>query len=147
MHIEEDTWFVGHCVVSPVRVGARSMAMVGSVVTKDMLPNHIYAGVPAVDVSEKLGYQFEERTLDQKAAKLQELLDAFLAKRSQFIGQIAVIRSPEERREGITCFDVSRRVYTRTYGPAEVAFLKAHVPLIKFTPDGEPPFVVPQTEA
>ena len=31
------------------------MAMVGSVITRDMLPNHIYAGVPAVDMSENSG--------------------------------------------------------------------------------------------
>jgi len=147
MHVEKDVWFVGHCIVSPVRVGEKSMAMVGSVVTKDMLPNHIYAGVPAVDRSEKMGYQFEDRTVDQKAAKLQELLDAFLSERPQFIGQLAVIRSPEEKIEGITCFDVSRRVYTKTYSAAEVAFLKANVPLVKFTPDGEPPFVIPQAKA
>lgn len=55
MHLGKDAWFVGHCIVSPVRVGPKSMAMVGSVVTKDMLPNHIYAGVPAKDMTDKMG--------------------------------------------------------------------------------------------
>lgn len=144
MHVKKDVWFVGHCIVSPVNVGEKSMAMVGSVVTKDMLPNHIYAGVPATDLSDKLGYQFEERTVDQKAAKLQELMDAFLQLHPQFKGQLAIIRSQTEKIEGITCFDVSRRVYTKTYSEAEVTFLKAHVPLIKFTPDGASSFVEPQ---
>jgi hypothetical protein len=120
------------------------MAMVGSVLTRDMRPNHIYAGVPAADVSDKLGFQFEKRTVDQKAAKLQELIDAFSLIHPEYKGQLLVIRRPEEKREGICCFDVSRRTYTRTYSPAEVAFLKAHVPLVKFTAEGEPPFVVPQ---
>lgn len=144
MHIQPDAWFVGHCIVSPVDVGARSMAMVGSVVTKDMLPNHVYAGVPAKDITDKIGPQFEDRTVAQKATRLQELLDAFEVAHPEHRDQLRVITSPEERIEGVTCFDVSRRVYTRTYSKAEVAFLQAHVPLIKFTPEGAPPFVVPR---
>ena len=120
------------------------MAMLGSVITRDMLPNHVYAGVPARDVSDKFGFQFEKRTVDQKAAKLQELIDRFLQVHPEYIGQLLVIRAPEERQDDICCFDVSRRTYTRTYSPAEIAFLKAHVPLVKFTAEGEPPFVVPQ---
>lgn len=121
------------------------MALLGSVVTQDMLPNHIYAGVPARDVTNKLGLQFEERTVDQKAAKLRELIDAFLEVHPEYRNQLMVIRAPEERREGICCFNVSTRTYSRTYSEAEVAFLKSHVPLVKFTAEGEPPFVVPQS--
>lgn len=144
MYLGKDAWFVGHCIVSPVRVGSRSMAMVGSVITKDMLPNHIYAGVPAKDVTDKLGYQFETRSVEQKAARLQELVNVFTARHPQFKDHLRVITSPEALQEGVCCFDVSRRIYTRTYSQAEVAFLKSHVPLIKFTPEGEPPFIVPQ---
>jgi len=67
-----------------------------------------------------------------------------VAKHPEHYGQVRVIQSPAERRSDVCCFDVSRRTYTRTYSPAEVAFLKAHVPLVKFTPDGAEPFVVPQ---
>jgi acetyltransferase-like isoleucine patch superfamily enzyme len=144
MHIGQDAWFVGQCLVSPVRVGERSMAMLGSVVTKDMRPNHVYAGVPAKDVTDKLGPQFEPRTVEQKATKLQALIDAFVVEHPEHQGQLRVIRSPDERRDGVCCFDVSRRTYTRTYSAAEVAFLKAHVPLVKFTPERAPPFVTPQ---
>jgi acetyltransferase-like isoleucine patch superfamily enzyme len=144
MRLEKDAWFVGHCVVSPVSVGEKSMAMVGSVVTTDMLPNHIYAGVPARDVTEKLGLQFDTRSIEQKAMRLQELIDAFVRDHPHYREQLMVIKSPDEIRQGVCCFDVSRRTYTKTYSQAEVAFLKAHVPLVKFTPDGEPPFVSPQ---
>lgn len=144
MHVGKDAWFVGHCIVSPVEVGERSMAMVGSVVTRNMLPNHVYAGVPARDVTDKMGPQFEDRSIDQKAGKLQALIDRFVEGNPQFRDQLAVIRSRSEVRPGVCCFDVSRRTYTKSYAPAEIAFLKAHVPLVKFCPDGEPPFVVPQ---
>lgn len=137
MHVGRDAWFVGHCIVSPVVVGERSMAMVGSVVTKDMLPNHVYAGVPARDVTDKLGPQFEERTVEQKAARLQELIDRFVDKNPCYKGQLAVARSEAELRDDVCCFNVSNRTYNKRHAPAEVAFLKAHVPLVKFTPAGE----------
>lgn len=144
LYVARDAWFVGHVVVSPVRVGERSMAMVGSVVTRDMLPNHVYAGVPAKDITDKVGPQFADRSLDEKAAKMQEFVDGFTRANPEFADQLKVIRSPEDKVEGVTCFDVSTRTYTRTYSDAEVAFLKANVPIVKFLPEGEPPFVTPQ---
>lgn len=144
MHVGRDAWFVGHCIVSPVKVGERSLALVGSVVTKDMQPNHVYGGVPARDVTDKMGPQFETRTVAQKAAKLNELMDAWLAEHPQHRHELRVIERPEEAVEGVSCFDVSTRTYTRHYSEAEVAFLKAHIPLIKFTPAGDGPFVAPQ---
>lgn len=144
MYIAKDAWFVGHCIVSPVRVGERSMALVGSVVTRDMLPNRIYAGVPAQDVTAKFGSQFEDRSIDQKAAKLQELIDAFVENNPRFRGQLLVIKSPDEEQPGACCFDVSRRTYTKTCSEAEITFLKRYVPLIKFVPKDDPFFFVPQ---
>lgn len=141
MWIGKDAWFVGHCIVSPVAVEPRSMALAGSVVTRDMLANHVYGGVPAVDLTDRLGGQFEERSVGQKAARLRELIDAFIARNPEHAGKLLVATSPDEIRPGVCCFDVSRRVYTKTRSEAEVAFLKAHVPLVKFTPLGEPPFV------
>lgn len=146
MHVGKDAWLVGHCIVSPVKIGERSMAMAGSVVTRDMEPNHVYAGVPARDVTERMGPQFESRTVEQKAVKLQEMLDAFLAQNPGHRGLLRVARSARDLAPGVTNFDVSRRVYTRTRSAAEVDFLKANVPLVKFTPDGEPPFFTPRDE-
>lgn len=139
--IGKDAWFVGHCVVSPVAVGERSMALAGSVVTRDMLENHVYGGVPAVDLTDKIGGQFEARSVGEKAARLRELVDAFTARHPEHAGKLLVVTSSDEIRSDVCCFDVSRRAYTKTRSEAEVAFLKAHVPLVKFTPLGEPPFV------
>lgn len=140
MHVQKDAWFVGHCVVSPVEVGEKSMAMVGSVVTKDMKPNHIYAGVPAKDVSPKLGHQFEERSPEEKARVLQNIIDEFLHHHPQYQNQLSIIQSEGEEQEGVTCFNVANRTYTRHYSEGEVAFLKSHVPLVKFVPQGVPSF-------
>lgn len=141
MHIEKDVWFVGHCIVSPVAVGERSMAMAGSVVTRDMQANHIYGGIPAKDLTEKLGTQFREVTLEEKYKKLEELILAFEQKHPEFKEELKVVHSPEQIVENFTCFDVSRRVYTKRKTPSEIAFLKEHVPRIKFVPDGEGSFI------
>lgn len=144
MHIGKDAWFVGHTLVSPVFVGARSMAMLGSVIARDMLPNRVYAGVPAVDVTAKVGAQFEARTVEQKAATLREIIAEFEADHPYWRGELLVVEDEDEIDPERTCFDVSRRVYTQHYHAAEVAFLRAKTPLVKFTPDGAKAFVVPQ---
>ena len=56
------------CIVSPIKAEDKSIALVGSVVTGDMKFNTIYAGTPAKPVSEKIGPQFIERTVDEKIA-------------------------------------------------------------------------------
>ncbi len=142
MHIHKDVWFVGHCIVSPVDVGEKSMALVGSVITKNMLPNHVYAGVPANDISQKVGYQFNEVPIEQKAKMLQEKIDVFIQKYPQYRDQLIVIKSPDQKMSGVCCFDVSTRTYTQTYSEAEVLFLKKNTPLIKFVPVDKPKFLV-----
>jgi acetyltransferase-like isoleucine patch superfamily enzyme len=141
MKIESDAWFVGHCIVSPVEVGKKSMAFAGSVITKDMLPNRVYAGVPAVDITDKVGPQFEERSIEEKTRSLQSLIDAFVSENVQFKDQLMAIQSPLEIKEGVTCFNLSDRTYTKLYTLAEINFLRCHVPLIKFIPKDEPSFI------
>ena len=140
MHIGKDAWFVGHCLVSPVRVEPRAMAMLGSVVTSDMKANHVYGGVPAKDLTEKLGGQFAETALDQKIEKLREFISAFEAEAPQFKDQLVIEEEAGgTQRDGRTYFNLTSRTYTRTDSEAEVRFLKKNVPLLKFSPLGEPP--------
>jgi len=133
--IGADAWFVGHCIVSPVTVGERAMALAGSVVTRDLAPNRVYAGVPASDVTEKTGPQFAERTAAEKASHLRALIAAFEAERPELAGQLCVVEEAGAVGDDArTYFDTSTRTYTKKHGAAEVAFLQAHVPLVKFVP-------------
>jgi len=141
MHVGKDAWFVGHCVVSPIKVGERSLALVGSVVTRNMLPNHIYGGVPAKDMTDKMGTQFETLTTEQKAERLQRLIDQFEIDHPEFKGECVVVTDPADRPSSQPWFDVSTRTYAKSFHPAEIAFLKANVPLVKFIPDSAPPFI------
>lgn len=142
MHIQRDAWFVGSCLVSPVEVGERSMALLGSVVTHDMLPNHVYGGTPAKDLTDKMGPQFETRTVEQKAATLRDLILEYEWIHPEQRGQLVVVHDISEvLGDERTYFDVSTRTYTRTHSAAEVGFLKMFTPLIKFTPVGEESFI------
>jgi acetyltransferase-like isoleucine patch superfamily enzyme len=144
MYIGKDVWLVGHCILSPVEVGERSMALVGSVITKNMLPNHIYAGVPAQDVTEKMGNQFEERSSGKKEEVLQKILNEFFEKYPQHKGSLrACLEYPAKLESGVSYFNVSNRTYSQNYSEAEVAFLKAKVPLVKFTPKDSPAWLIP----
>lgn len=137
MHIGKDAWFVGHCIVSPIKVGEKSMALVGSVVTKDMLPNHIYAGVPAKDITDKVGTQFANKSVVEKREKLQDIINEFYLEHPEYQGQLKIIESDEEINEKATCFNIKNRTYTKKYSPAEVIFFKKWVPLVKFIPVDE----------
>lgn len=148
IYVARDAWFVGHCLVSPVRVGERSMALLGSVVTRDMEPNHVYAGVPAEDITAKVGPQFEERSVLDKVHLLNAKVAGFGMRRSELAATspaFCVAVTDEGMREaveaGVTCFNLVTREYTKTGSAAEVAFLKENVPLVKFTPYGESSFV------
>ncbi len=134
MYIAKDAWFVGHCIVSPVGVGEKSMALAGSVITKEMLPNHVYGGSPAKDLSDKLGGQFENLSVKQKYVRMRSIVDQFVSRYRRYEGKLEVVTSMRKRVDGVTYFNVSDRTYTKTYSEAEVEFLKANVPLVKFVP-------------
>lgn len=143
LHVAEDAWFVGHCLVSPVSVARRSMALLGSVVTRDMEENRVYAGTPARDVTDTVGPQFDAVSLEDKVGTLTRILAEFEARHPEHAGRVRVRQESEGTDEGVTYLDPADRTYTRTRSAAEVAFFRAHVPLVKFVPRGEPPFVVP----
>jgi acetyltransferase-like isoleucine patch superfamily enzyme len=121
--IEEDAWLVGHCLCNPVRVGTRSLALLGSVITKDIPADRIFAGSPAADITDKFGGpQFLPLSRAGKNIRLQQIVDDFEHRHPEFKGM-----APE--------MDVTRRTYRRTYSEAEVCFMRENVPLVKFYPE------------
>jgi acetyltransferase-like isoleucine patch superfamily enzyme len=134
--VEDDVWFVGHCIVAPIIAREKSMALVGSVVTKDMESNHIYAGIPAQDVTQKLGTQFKAVTVDEKLKRLKEMIEGFHTKYPQFKRGVIKIASSckDETEDGCTIFDVPTRTYNKQLTEAEISFMKFLLPTIKFFP-------------
>jgi acetyltransferase-like isoleucine patch superfamily enzyme len=135
--IDDDVWFVGHCIVSPIHAYMRSMAMVGSVVTKDMLPNRVYGGTPAKDLTNKIGPQFGEISVAEKLRQLSVLYSQFCQKHPQLQrDRIAIVGSVVDTIDETetTVFDVSTRTYNKLRTTEEIAFMKFLLPRIKFYP-------------
>lgn len=154
LDIHNDVWFVGHCVVNPIVAMPFSMAMVGSVVTKTMESNHIYAGVPAVDVTSKLGtpYIFPDsltrlEMLRKKCAEFYEIYSKTALCSLEHLGRLTILDCSARDAEGLpvftaeqvndpdeTFFDVHSRTYTKKRTVLEIAFMKFLLPEAKFIP-------------
>lgn len=133
MEIGNDVWFVGHCIVSPIKAEDKSMAMVGSVVTKDMNFNEIYAGSPAKSISDKIGFQFNEVDIVDKELQMLNYLKEF----DPNTYNIKIIKSYDNivMDNNISFFNVADRTYTKRLTPTEIAFMKFLLPAkAKFTP-------------
>ncbi len=131
--IGNDVWFVGHCIVSPITAEDKSMALVGSVVTKDMKFNEVYAGSPAKSISDKIGYQFRNVALDEKLEKMKALLEQWDGDKSMI--KIVTSKNDIKWDDKITYFIVSERTYTKKLSESEISFMKFLLPeKAKFIP-------------
>lgn len=125
--IGNDVWFVGHCIVSPINAADKSMALVGSVITKDMLENHIYGGTPAIDLTNKIKPQFSTIPIEEKWNILSEFE---LPTSTKFI-----VDDNEITDDKISYFNIINRTYTKRGTDEEVKLMKdLQSKLIKFVP-------------
>lgn len=127
LNVGNDVWFVGHCVVSPINAADRSMALVGSVVTKDMEENKIYAGTPAKDITGKMQPQFKKMSIDDKWLIVNSLI---VPNGVKFIEDDSEIID-----NNISYFNLNNRTYTKRLTDLEVEFMKyLQSKMIKFIP-------------
>jgi acetyltransferase-like isoleucine patch superfamily enzyme len=137
--IEHDAWLVAKVTVGGCqRIGARAQVFNESNVTKKELPaDTVWQGNPAVDVTEKIGPQFETLSDDEKLHRLNEEIRAFVRMHPQYAGELQAaiafndIPYPNDR----TFFAVKDRRYNKRRTAAEVAFLR--FTLAKFVPLGD----------
>ena len=133
LDIGSDVWFVGHCIVASISAADRSMALVGSVVTRDMEYNSIYAGSPARNISHKIGRQFREVTVEEKLKNMQRYLNDFDSN-NQIIKVVDSVHhfDPDDK---LVYFDVDTRTYTKKHTAEEMEFIKYLLPeKAKFVP-------------
>lgn len=133
LNIGNDVWFVGHCIVSPITAEDKSMAMVGSVITKNMEMNQVYAGTPAKDITDKIGRPFNQVPTSIKFKKLNN----YLVYSKCCNSSIKIVKSIEDfnLNDKISYFDVSSRTYTKKNLPEEIKFMKFLLPeKAKFIP-------------
>lgn len=128
-----DVWIAGHCTITPIRAESKSMALAGSVVTKDMAFNTIYAGNPAENISDKIGLQFQERQIEDKLKQMYELLEQWTGDKSQ----IRLVNDKDEMNldDEFIYFNVKDRTYTKKRSASEIDFMKFLLPeKAKYTP-------------
>ena len=134
MVVEDDVWFVGQCLVSPIHAQARSMAMLGSVVVKDMKADRTYGGAPASDITDRVGRQYAAVTDDDKFARLSRELQKFNEIRGS-ASSIEIVREwPDRMDEEVSYFNVANRRYTKRLSDDEVDFMLHLLVPIKFYP-------------
>jgi len=131
--IGNDVWFVGHSIVSPIVAKDKSMALTGSVVIKDMEYNTIYSGAPAKPISHKIGYQFNDISIEDKFIQLKKhLKDSGV---SSSVIKIVKNKSEIFNDPNLSFFVVSTREYTKKRLPDEIKFMNYLLPeKAKFTP-------------
>lgn len=125
--VGNDVWFVGHCIVSPIIAKDKSMALVGSVIIKDMEENHIYGGSPAKDLTSVMSPQFGIITIQEK----RNLISQFSIPKS-----VKVIEDDSEIiDDNFSYFNIINRKYTKKSTADEIEFMKKlQSRLIKFVP-------------
>ena len=103
------------------------MALVGSVVTKDMEENKIYAGTPAKDITGKMQPQFKKMSIDDKWLIVNSLI---VPNGVKFIEDDSEIID-----NNISYFNLNNRTYTKRLTDLEVEFMKyLQSKMIKFIP-------------
>lgn len=139
LRIGDDAWLVGHCLVSPVTIGERALIMLGSLVTRDVAADRTVAGIPAADITERIGPQFKLTSREERERYLRERLETFAQKNRirDIDRRFVIVASAEEARQAAadaTAFDVVNRTYTKRGTDLEVKFMRFLLPEAKFVP-------------
>jgi acetyltransferase-like isoleucine patch superfamily enzyme len=143
--IEDNVWLMGcNITIAPgVRLGNGSIILMGSVITKDTLPKHCYAGAPARDVTEKLN-PYREISFEDKVAMMRKFVQEFVelngaqyAKSFAFIPQagskldnpyakiVIIERGPTvPLGEGISVYSLSEKTYLKQRTEIEERFMR-----------------------
>ena len=143
--IEDNVWLMGcNITISPgVRLGNGSIILMGSIVTKDTLPKHCYAGMPARDITEKLK-PYREVSFQEKVAMMKKFVQEFIelngkqyAKNFVFIqsaesklnnpdAKIVVIEKgpPIPLGAGISVYSLSEKTYLKQRTEIEEQFMR-----------------------
>lgn len=136
LEIGDDVWLVARVTVGGAQqIGARAMVFNESNVTRSLMSDHTYGGSPLIDLTAKMGPQFEALSPDQKCKRLCKEIEIFEAEYPMFRGYVRATTYAHEFGDPeplVSWFAAEDRVYTKNRHAAEVAFLK-HT-LAKFMP-------------
>ncbi|MEY8214544.1 MAG: hypothetical protein RPR97_08685 [Colwellia sp.] len=123
LYLDDDVWLVGRSIVGPIHAHEKSMLMTGGIATKDMETNSIYAGSPAVNISDKIGGQFENIPVEKKRENLRILINDFCNEHSIESHQFQIVECFSKSRE-FTQFNISSRKYLPTRSEDEIKLIR-----------------------
>lgn len=132
LEIHDNVWLVGHCIVSPVTIEKGSMALVGSVITRDMKADHIYGGSPAKDLTGKIPSQFTYTSAEDRYVSISKYLEDFGDGDKL---RICMSSNDFDFENELSYFDVSSMTYTKKGNSQEIKFMQFLLPeKAKFIP-------------
>ena len=101
--IEDNVWLMGfgHTVSPGVTIKRNTIVMSGSVVSKSTEEFHVYSGVPAVDITDKLK-GWDTPTPDEKFEMLKKFVGEFLEANPQYTGRVFCPGDAEKLNEAIS---------------------------------------------
>ncbi len=104
--LEDNTWLNGGVTITPgVRMKPWSVVLIGSVLTRDTEKYHIYAGVPACDITEKVK-PYKKLNLDEKYKLMKIFVKEFYNEKPHFIDRIFLFESPDEIKSSVPSEDI-----------------------------------------
>ena len=144
VEIEDDVWLVGSCIVaSGVKIGRRTVALIGSNITKSSLENSVLAGSPAA-LKPNLSF-YKDISLDEKWALLDIWLtelateysfvlekpnsEKYIIRSDKYNGEVIFIKSAssfniESERNSATLCCIENKKYTKRLTSLEGFVLK-----------------------
>jgi len=135
--IGDDVWLVGHNLVSPVTIGDRSLAMLGSLIVKNIPNDRVVAGVPAVDQTDKFGPQFVDSSLEKREENLRRMIEEFALDYGihNIWDYVEVTIEPlSKENDKKTIIDVASRNYNKTGTLFELILMRSLLPKAKYVP-------------
>lgn len=130
-----DVWIGVGASVAPIIAGEKSIALANAAVVKDMLPNRVYGGVPAIDLTERLGAPYIEIPDEEKLERLRVYFAEFTksdAAKGLDLGRIRLSLESHDAADGISVFNPAARTYSALHTPEETAFMRFLLPHVKF---------------
>lgn len=126
LKIGDDVWFVGMCLVSPIEAEDKSLALLGSVVTKDMKFNRVYGGNPATDITNKVGAPWIDRSISEKIFMIQSFIDQYWREHQNNFEKdsFIVCENLPDNIDDRTYYCVESRCYTKRNTKQEIQLNK-----------------------
>jgi len=139
--IGNDVCFSGTCFVCPIKAEDKSLALLATMINRNMKANRLYAGNPMQDVTESYRkVPWREVSVEEKFEKLNELINEYGDQVKNDLDRErlkVVLEYPDANNldKGVTYYNVANRTYLKRNSKEEVEFNKwIFSSKAKFTP-------------